>query len=106
MDNLLGQQLGQAGARSRLAAFAIERGERVAVVVASGANRLRWLWWLVAAIHIAGGLMIGGTTAYLYFMAAIVFLLLPAMTRWGGRMARRSADASRAVLAEQGPHSG
>lgn len=90
----------------RLAGFAIERGERVAVVVASGANRLRWLWWLVAAIHIASGVMIGGTSAFLYFMAAVVFLLVPAMTQWGGRMAKRSADASRAVLAEQGPHSG
>lgn len=83
-----------------LAALAIQRGERAYATVTSAANQLRWLFWLVAALQLAAGVALGGTAGILYFMLAGLFVLMPALTQRGGRMAKRSADASRAILTE------
>jgi hypothetical protein len=51
----------------RLAVLAIQRGERAYAIMASAVNRLRWLYWPIGAVQLATGVVLGGTTAVLYF---------------------------------------
>ncbi|MHA6621782.1 hypothetical protein [Pseudonocardia sp. DLS-67] len=90
----------------RLAAFAVRRGESVSATTARMMNGLRWLFWLGAALSLAVAVTPPMTTtavlSFFYVVQACLLAFMPAWIQAGGRMAKRSADATRAFLAEHG----